>query len=404
MLRASVYLLMASFFLTGSRGTAQSARDLTIEEMESEQRVALVIGNGAYENSPLKNPANDARVMSQTLRDCGFRVIEKINANRREMREALREFETQIRQGGVGLFYFAGHGMQVQGRNFLVPIGADVQAENEVEDESIDASLVLRKMEDAGNRLNIVILDACRNNPFARSFRSGTRGLVQMDAATGSILCYATAPGMVAEDGSGDNGLYTSMLLKYIETPGVEIKELFMKVRVDVLEASSEQQVPWESSSLTGSFYFVLDLRENKPPVADAGTDLMVEVGAAVTLDGRRSRDPDGDELVYDWQQVDGPAVMLLNRTSSSPSFIPREEGVYHFNLVVNDGRTDSEAAEVVVQSIQRMQKKEGSKKWVWWLLGAGAVGGATAVVVSSGGDDGEPPPPASIEFDIKVP
>jgi len=370
--------------------------------MESEQRVALVIGNGAYEDAPLKNPVNDARTMSQALRDCGFQVIEKINVNRREMRQALREFESQIKQGGIGLFYFAGHGMQVRGRNFLIPVGADVQAENEVEDESIDASLVLRKMEDAGNRLNIVILDACRNNPFARSFRSSTRGLAQMDAATGAILCYATAPGRVAEDGPGEHGLYTSMLLKHIKTPGVEIKELFMQVRVDVMGASSKQQVPWESSSLTGPFYFVLDMRENHPPVADAGEDQMVQVGEAVTLDGRRSRDPDGDPLIYDWQQVDGPAVLLLlNRTSATPSFIPKEEGVYHFTLVVSDGRADSEPVELVIQS---MEKKRGSKKWVWWLLGAAAVGGTGMVIISGGDDGGETTPTASIEFDILVP
>jgi len=150
-----------------------------------------------------------------------------------------------------------------------VPVGADVQAEDEVEDECILASSVLRKMESAGNRVNIVIMDACRNNPFARSFRSGTRGLARMDAATGSIVAYATAPGKVAADAAGDakNGLYTSMLLKYIPKPGLKIEEVSKKVCQDVDAASSGAQTPWMTTSLTGDFYFVLPEEPSDLPV-----------------------------------------------------------------------------------------------------------------------------------------
>jgi len=223
---------------------------------KQEQRIALVIGNGSYKSSLLANPVNDANDMADALERCNFTVMKKINANRREMRRAIRKFGHEIKSGVVGLFYYAGHGIQVKGENYLVPIGAEVYSEDEVEDECLKVSSVLRKMETAGNRLNIIILDACRDNPFGRSFRSGNQGLAKMDAPTGSILAYATAPGSVAADGIGRNGLYTSKLLKHMMAAGLEIGKLFRQVRIDVMDASGKRQVPWESSSLTGDFYF----------------------------------------------------------------------------------------------------------------------------------------------------
>ncbi|MEE8383301.1 MAG: SUMF1/EgtB/PvdO family nonheme iron enzyme [Thermodesulfobacteriota bacterium] len=178
------------------------------------------------------------------------------DANQRNMKQAIRRFGKQLRKGGVGLFYFAGHGIQVKGSNYLIPIGAEIETEPDVEYEAVDAGRVLAQMEDAGNSLNVIILDACRDNPFGRSFRTGNRGLAKMDAPTGSILSYATAPGSVASDGPGRNGLYTSALLKHMSTPGLEIGKLFRQVRIDVLSSSGEKQVPWEASSLTGDFYF----------------------------------------------------------------------------------------------------------------------------------------------------
>lgn len=221
-----------------------------------EQRIALVIGNGSYKSSPLANTINDANDMADTLKKCNFIVIKSINATRKEMRKAIREFGREINKGAVGLFYYAGHGIQVGGENYLVPIGAEVYSEDELDDEGLKVSSVLRKMETAGNRLNIIILDACRDNPFGKSFRSSNRGLVKMDAPTGSILAYATSPGSVAADGIGRNGLYTSMLLKNIMTPGLKIESFFKQVRIDVANASSKRQIPWESSSLMGEFYF----------------------------------------------------------------------------------------------------------------------------------------------------
>ncbi len=224
--------------------------------LAANQKVALVIGNGNYSAAPLQNPVNDATDMASALKNLGFDVTLKTDAGQRTMEKAIRRFGKQLRSGGVGLFYYAGHGLQVHSSNYLIPIGAEIESEGDVRYEAVDAGLVLAKMEDAGNGLNIVILDACRNNPFARSFRSAERGLAKMDAPTGSILAYATAPGSVAADGAGRNGLYTAMLLKHMDAPGLEIGRLFREVRKDVVQASSNKQTPWESSSLMGDFYF----------------------------------------------------------------------------------------------------------------------------------------------------
>jgi hypothetical protein len=221
------------------------------------KRLALVIGNGAYTNAPpLKNPPNDARDMAATLKALGFDVSSGINANQREMKRLIREFGMKLKAGGSGLFYYAGHGVQSKGRNYLIPIDANIQSEAEVEDSGVDAALVLNFMDDAQNGLNIVILDACRNNPFSRSFRSASDGLAQVDAPTGTLIAYATAPGRVASDGSGQNGLYTSELLKQMQVPGVSITDVFMRVRAEVMKQTGSKQVPWEASSLVGSFYF----------------------------------------------------------------------------------------------------------------------------------------------------
>ena len=226
-------------------------------QQTDEKRVALVIGNGAYKNqSPLKNTLNDAEDISAMLQSLGFQVTKKINADRIEMRQAIREFGKNIIGASVGFFYYSGHGMQVKGRNFLIPVNTDIQTEDEVVDEAVDAGLVLRKMEKASCRINIVILDACRNNPFARSFRSAQTGLAQMDAPTGSLLVYATAPGKTAEDGRGRNGTFTKYLLKHIKTPNLELGQMLKKITRDVVQETSNGQIPWRSSSLIDDFYF----------------------------------------------------------------------------------------------------------------------------------------------------
>lgn len=222
----------------------------------TESRTALVIGNGAYGDAPLRNPVNDARDMAAKLRELGFQVIERFDADRQTLRQALREFEQQLRQKrGVGLFYYAGHGVQLKGQNYLIPVGVDIRQEFEIPDEGVDADAVLRAMESAGNGLNIVILDACRNNPFARSL--GNRGLARMDGPAGTFIAYATAPGAISKDGTGRNSPYTQNLLAAMSIPGLSLEQVFKQVLVGVERETSGSQIPWVASSLRGEFYFL---------------------------------------------------------------------------------------------------------------------------------------------------
>jgi caspase domain-containing protein len=246
------------------RDNRQLSRDQSQQSnRSSEHRIALVIGNGAYTNAPpLKNPPNDARDMVAALKELGFDVTSGINVNQRDMKRLIREFGQSLKAGGSGLFYYAGHGVQSKGKNYLIPIEADIQSEVEVEDAGVDVNLVLGYMDDAQNGLNIVILDACRDNPFARSFRSAGKGLAQVDAPTGTLIAYATAPGRVASDGTDQNGLYTAELLKQMRVPGLSTTDTFMHVRAEVMKQTANKQVPWEASSLVGAFYFTAPVQK----------------------------------------------------------------------------------------------------------------------------------------------
>ena len=261
MKKALVISALCLFLLTLLQPTflalQQKDRGVGIQQQaQTERRVALVIGNGAYQDGPLANPPNDARDMAAALRRLGFDVIEGENLNQKDMDRNIRLFGTKIRGGSVGLFYYAGHGIQINGINYLIPVGANITMESEVKYESIDVGLVLAQMDNARNSLNIVILDACRNNPFARSFRSASQGLASIDAPRGTLIAYATAPGSTAKDGTGKNGTYTEELLRYIRTPGLSIEQVFKRVRVAVVGRTNGFQTPWESSSLVGDFYF----------------------------------------------------------------------------------------------------------------------------------------------------
>ncbi|MEL6474936.1 MAG: caspase family protein [Pseudomonadota bacterium] len=235
----------------------------------AEERIALVIGNGAYGAlGPLPNPPADARLMAESLRRTGFEVTLKTDIGQDAMKRAIADFGRRLRRAGsgaTGLFYFAGHGVQSRGANFLIPVGSDIRDEADLSLAGVEANWVLDQMESAGTT-NIVILDACRNNPFARSFRSAARGLAQMDAPRGSFIAYATAPGDVAYDGDGANSPYTAALARNLLTPGIQIEQLFKRVRVEVLEATAQQQTPWDSSSLTRDFSFVGGVGGAAPP------------------------------------------------------------------------------------------------------------------------------------------
>ena len=229
---------------------------LAVFGAHAEERVALVIGNSDYPTERLDNPQNDANDISAALRDAGFKVIMRTNANTREMRQAVREFGNELRRADVGLFYFAGHGVQITGTNYLVPVAADIRNEADIEDLSLDVNYVLRTMEDAQAKVRIVILDACRNNPYSRSSRSALRGLAPITAASGSFVAFATAPGSVAADGQGRNGLYTKHLLESLRQPDTEILHVFQRARAGVVRETAGRQTPWEATSLLGEFHF----------------------------------------------------------------------------------------------------------------------------------------------------
>jgi len=240
------------------RLATSETRFINYIETRLENRLALIIGNSNYKFAPLRNPENDARDMATALRNLNFDVIEIIDGNKKAMRDAVRDFSDRLEKDkGMGLFYYAGHGIQVKGENFLVPVKHNIQEEFEVQDEAIRVNTVLAAMETSGTRMNIVILDACRDNPYARSMRSGSRGLAQIYAeGSGSIIAYATSPGSVAADGSGKNGLYTQELLKAINTRDLEIGMVFRKVLSNVKKLSNGKQVPWTNASIEGEFYF----------------------------------------------------------------------------------------------------------------------------------------------------
>jgi hypothetical protein len=224
----------------------------------AEERYALVIGNSAYANSPLQNPVNDATAMSRALTNLGFKVTPAYNVpTYQQMVKLIRDFGQQLQKGGVGLFYYAGHGVQIDGRNYLIPTQADIRKEGDVELEAVDLDRVLNEMQYARNEVNIIILDACRDNPYSTKFRSSARGLASITKPVPDcLIAYATQPNGVARDGDGENGIFTEELLRAMETPGLSLTQVMMQVRTNVKKRTNDEQLPWENSLLTRDFYF----------------------------------------------------------------------------------------------------------------------------------------------------
>jgi hypothetical protein len=220
------------------------------------KRVALVIGNQAYSVRPLINPRNDADDVSRVLKNAGFEVIDVRDASLSQMRNAVRQFGDRLLTRDVGLVYYAGHGIEVRGKNYFIPVNADIKRSDEIADQSLDVNLILEKMETAKKGVNILIVDACRDDPFGRSFRSSSKGLANMDAPQGTIIAFATSPGKVAADGGGRNSPYTKNLVKMMQVPNLPIEQVFKQVRRAVQEETKNQQTPWENTSLSGDFYF----------------------------------------------------------------------------------------------------------------------------------------------------
>jgi uncharacterized caspase-like protein len=238
----------------------------------AESRIALVIGNGAYRSAPLKNPAGDASAVAGMLRGLGYQVTLRQNTTLRDLIEALREFSIRAPKASVRMVFYAGHGVQVKGRNYLVPIDADPKSEEDIPRQSADVGEFIDRLSAIRTGANIVVLDACRVNPFAGGvivgpdgrrlkFRGLTpRGLASIDAPVGTLVAYSTAPNGVALDGAaGEHSVYARHLLANLPTPGLPIEQLFKRIRIGVAQDTGRAQVPWESSSLTADFCFKPD-------------------------------------------------------------------------------------------------------------------------------------------------
>lgn len=240
-----------------------------VAQSQPPARLALVIGNSRYLHGPLVNPGNDAQAIATQLQQAGFAVTLKLDSGRQAMTEAIRTFGEQLKaRQAIGVFYYAGHGLQLNWRNFLVPVDARIRNPGEIAAQAVDVGLLLEQLERARNPLNVVILDACRNNPFGPDFRTADRGLSQLDAPPGTLLAFATAPGNTAEDGEGSNGLYTGHLLKEMRIPGTRIEDIFKRVRLAVRRQSEGAQIPWESTSLEDDFFLLPQPRPSLPEAA----------------------------------------------------------------------------------------------------------------------------------------
>jgi uncharacterized caspase-like protein len=250
-----IFIILSRFFATCYLLFNACNIPAAIIPASSNERLALVIGNKDYPQKPLINPINDARDIKATLERLGFRVIYRENANLSDMDSAVRGFVSSLNKNSVAVVYYSGHGAQADGANFLIPVGADIGSKAELKSRAYDAGIITSEMQEVGNRINIIILDACRNNPF-KGARGGMDGMASMTGPKGSLIAYATAPGSVADDNtSGRNGLYTAYLKKYLLQPGLTVEGMFKKVREGVLSENPEQ-VPWETSSIIGDFCF----------------------------------------------------------------------------------------------------------------------------------------------------
>jgi formylglycine-generating enzyme required for sulfatase activity len=264
-----------------SRPTEISAPNRSIVLPASEHRVALVIGNADYNSSRLANPVNDARAIAARLRQLNFQVLLRENLKAREIGGVYREFRSKISPGGTALVFYAGHGVQFKGQNYFPAIDSEISGEEDVPLQSLNLGLLLDNMEEAKAGVSLVFLDACRDNPFARRFRSGARGLAKVEAASGTLIHYATKPGSVADDGDGKNGTYTEALLAQISDPGVPVEQMLKRVTNRVVTKTKGKQEPWVEGSLRGDFYFIFQAPTTvnvQPPPSDPEDSLWAQL------------------------------------------------------------------------------------------------------------------------------
>ena len=310
----------------------------------AEKRLALIIGNSAYRHSgELDNPRHDAQLIASVLRRAGFETTVAIDAERKAMKEAFRAYADKIRAAGkdaVGFFYYAGHGTQVRGINYLLPVDANIENESQVESEAISASGLMAQLEGAGNRLNLVILDSCRNTPFKRGYRAQVRGLAPMHAPASTLIGYSTQPGNVALDGSAGYSPYAIALHRAIRDPGQTLEQTFKRARLEVNQATDGKQIPWEESSLFGDFYFFPEAA--KADITPAAGDIVaVNEDAKLWKDIRQSRDPESFRGYLDKHPAGTFALLATDRLETlrelaaskpDPKVRSPQAGVYFFD------------------------------------------------------------------------
>ncbi|MBK9442790.1 MAG: caspase family protein [Comamonadaceae bacterium] len=292
------------------------------------QRLALVIGNAAYKSGPLVNPVNDARAMRNRLQSLGFEVLFHENLKKDEIGSIYSQFRSKIAPGGVALVFYAGHGVQFKGENYFPAVDANIRFEEDVQLQSLNLGHLLSNMEEAKAAVSLVFLDACRDNPFARSFRSGSRGLAKVQAASGTLIHYATKPGSVAADGDGQNGTYTEALLAQISSPGVPVEQMLKRVTNRVVEKTQGKQEPWVEGSLRGDFYFIFQgpatvQVQNAPADPEAETWRAADsVGTAAAYQSYLKRYPQG-------RYADAATIKLeaLQKPGTAQSTSPTQPG-----------------------------------------------------------------------------
>ena len=304
---------------------------------ETGSRVAVVIGNAAYAGAPLPNAANDARAMGSVLAALGFRVVLVHDAGKVQMEQAIAQAHELLQgQNGTGLLYYAGHGLQVDWHNYLVPVDAAPRSAADVRRQTVDIQSVMDAFKSAGNRMNIVVLDACRDNPFGAS--ASAKGLAPLDAPSGTFLAYATAPGNVAEDGSAadGNGLYTRFLLQELPRKDARIEDVFKRVRLRVRQASQGRQIPWESTSLEDDFVFATGQKAEAPGALRRDAEFNAEKTEWDRIqDSQRAEDfyaflqrhPNGriSELAqFRLDQLNRPQVQAMQTVKTLPAGVDR--------------------------------------------------------------------------------
>jgi hypothetical protein len=284
------------------------------------ERVALLIGNNNYGSTPLRNAANDAKDLGDALKELGFQVIVRENATRKDMIDAIREFGQAIDGASAALFFYAGHAMQFKDRNYLIPIDAAMGSEEDVTFFSVEIGQVFDRMDRARTKFNFIILDACRDNPFAASFKVSSQGLAQMSSPSGTLIAYATAPGSVAADGFGRNGIYTKHILQNIRQPDLPVEIMFKRVREGVERETRRLQTPWDSSSLKGDFVF------NASGAAKASTaatpagpsaDVTLQIEREFWVSVRESNRPEDIRAYLDKYPNGNFAALARNRLDS---------------------------------------------------------------------------------------